>query len=125
MYGKFSTEWRLSMMKTYEYRGAYCTMTIIVLLAIPLELPPNAPTRASGFTSFLDGLPEYLSRCTLSCSKLWAIYLTEKSGQTFEGGVSGAPQTEAHGAYVFCVLACLCILGPPRDIIPKYVRTCH
>lgn len=43
--------------------GAYCSMTIISLLALPLELPPNAPTRAHGFTSFLDGLPEYLSRC--------------------------------------------------------------
>lgn len=41
------------------------------------------------------------------------------SGQTYEGGVSGAPQTEAHGAYAFCVLACLCILGPPHEIIPK------
>lgn len=88
-----------------DVRGAYCTMTIISLLALPLELPPNAPARASGFTSFLDGLPEYLSRC-----------------QTFEGGVSGAPQTEAHGAYAFCVLACLCILGPPHEKIPKHLN---
>ena len=42
------------------------------------------------------------------------------AGQTFEGGVSGAPQTEAHGAYAFCVLACLCILGSPHEMIPKY-----
>lgn len=74
MYGKFSTESRVSMINAYEYRGAYCAMTIIVLLEIPLELPPNAPARASGFTSFLDGLPEYLSRCTVPCSKLWAMY---------------------------------------------------
>ena len=40
-------------------------------------------------------------------------------GQTFEGGISGAPQTEAHGSYAFCVLACLCILGPPQEMIPK------
>lgn len=125
MYGKFSTKWRISRINAYDYRGAYCTMTIIVLLAIPLDLPPNAPARASGFTSFLDGLPEYLSRCKVSCSNLCAIYQFEKSGQTFEGGVSGAPQTEAHGAYAFCVLACLCILGPPHEIIPKYVETCH
>lgn len=96
---------RMSVGGEEDVRGAYCTMTIISLLAIPLELPPNAPARASGFTSFLDGLPEYLSRC-----------------QTFEGGVSGAPQTEAHGAYAFCVLACLCILGPPHEIIPKYLN---
>lgn len=93
---------RMSVGGEEDVRGAYCTMTIISLLALPLELPPNAPARASGFTSFLDGLPEYLSRC-----------------QTFEGGVSGAPQTEAHGAYAFCVLACLCILGPPHEKIPK------
>ena len=46
------------------YSGAYCSMVIVSLLALPLELPPNAPARAHGFTSFLDGLPEYLSRCT-------------------------------------------------------------
>lgn len=69
------------MINTYEYRGAYCTMTMIVLLAIPLELPPNAPARARGFTSFLDGLPEYLSRCTFSCSKLWAIYLSRNQAK--------------------------------------------
>lgn len=74
MYGMFSTKWRISLNNAYEYRGAYCTMTIIVLLAIPLELPPNASARVNGFTSFLDGLPEYLSRCTTSCSELWAIY---------------------------------------------------
>ena len=74
MYGKFSTKWRVSLINAYEYRGAYCTMTIIVLLAIPLELPPNASARANGFTSFWDGLPEYLSRCMVSCAKLWAMY---------------------------------------------------
>lgn len=87
-----------------DVRGAYCSMVIISLLALPLELPPNAPTRTNGFITFLDGLPEYLSRC-----------------QTFEGGISAAPQTEAHGAYVFCALACLCIIGPPREMIPKHL----
>ncbi|KAL2040809.1 hypothetical protein N7G274_006267 [Stereocaulon virgatum] len=87
-----------------DVRGAYCSMTIISLLALPLELPPNAPTRARGFASFLDGLPEYLSRC-----------------QTFEGGISGRPQSEAHGAYAFCALACLCIIGSPREMLPKYL----
>ena len=82
--------------------GAYCSMVIISLLNIPLELPPNAPSRDQGLTSFLDGLPEYLSR-----------------SQTFEGGISGGPQMEAHGGYAFCALACLCILGPPHEMIPK------
>lgn len=44
-------------------RGAYCSMTIISLLGLPLDLPPDAPARATGSTSFLSGLPEYLSRC--------------------------------------------------------------
>jgi protein farnesyltransferase subunit beta len=40
-------------------------------------------------------------------------------GQTYEGGISGRPDGEAHGAYTFCGLACLCILGDPHVIIPK------
>lgn len=45
--------------------------------------------------------------------------LTLCPGQTFEGGISGAPDTEAHGAYAFCALACLSILGPPQEYIRK------
>lgn len=41
------------------------------------------------------------------------------TGQSFEGGISGSPGTEAHGAYAFCALACLCILDRPEEIIPK------
>jgi prenyltransferase beta subunit len=41
-------------------------------------------------------------------------------GQTFEGGISAKPDIEAHGAYAFCALACLCILGDPHVIVPKY-----
>ena len=44
-------------------------------------------------------------------------------GQTFEGGISGRPQSEAHGAYAFCALACLCMLGSPREMIPKWVAS--
>lgn len=41
-------------------------------------------------------------------------------GQTYEGGLSGKPgAAEAHGAYAFCVLACLCILGQPKEMITK------
>ncbi|MCJ1270655.1 CAAX farnesyltransferase (FTase) subunit beta [Lobaria immixta] len=87
-----------------DVRGAYCSMVLISLLALPLELPSSAPSKIHGLHSFLDGLPEYLSRC-----------------QTFEGGISGAPQNEAHGGYAFCALACLCILGPPHQMIPKYL----
>lgn len=41
-------------------------------------------------------------------------------GQTYEGGISASPGTEAHGAYAFCALACLSILGPPQKMIPRY-----
>lgn len=46
-----------------------------------------------------------------------------KLGQTFEGGISSRPDAEAHGAYAFCALACLSILGPPATIIPKYTMS--
>lgn len=41
-------------------------------------------------------------------------------GQTFEGGISGQPNAEAHGAYAFCALGCLAILDAPHRIIPRY-----
>ncbi|KAL8850792.1 MAG: hypothetical protein Q9221_004290 [Calogaya cf. arnoldii] len=87
-----------------DVRGGYCSMVLISLLNLPLSLPPEAPARRAGLESFLDGLPEYMSRC-----------------QTFEGGISGSPQTEAHGAYAFCALACLSILGPPAKMISRYL----
>jgi len=87
-----------------DVRGAYCAMTIISLLDLPIDLPPEANARHHGLQTFSSGLPEYLSRC-----------------QTFEGGISGSPGTEAHGAYAFCALACLCILGKPEDTILKYM----
>ncbi|RDW81063.1 CAAX farnesyltransferase subunit beta RAM1 [Aspergillus mulundensis] len=85
-----------------DVRGAYCAMVIISLLNLPLTLPPEAKAREYGLETFTDGLLEYLSRC-----------------QTFEGGISGSPGSEAHGAYAFCALACLCILGEPEVTIPK------
>jgi len=39
------------------------------------------------------------------------------SCQTFEGGMSGSPNSaEAHGGYAFCALAALCILHPPTEL---------
>lgn len=87
-----------------DIRGAYCAMTIITLLNIPLELPPDAPARSAGLTSFLDRLGEWVGRC-----------------QTYEGGIGGAPTNEAHGAYAFCALACLSIIDAPHISIPKYL----
>ncbi|OJD40382.1 protein farnesyltransferase subunit beta [Diplodia corticola] len=85
-----------------DVRGAYCAMVIISLLNLPIELPQDAPARAAGLTTFTDRLPEWISSC-----------------QTFEGGIGGAPTNEAHGAYAFCALACLCILGAPFDVLNR------
>ncbi|KAI9741277.1 MAG: CAAX farnesyltransferase (FTase) subunit beta [Cirrosporium novae-zelandiae] len=87
-----------------DVRGAYCSMVMISLLNLPLELPPTSKARTSKDDTFLTGLPEYLSRC-----------------QTFEGGLSESPGTEAHGAYAFCVLACLCVIGKPHEILKEYL----
>ncbi|KAI9717149.1 MAG: hypothetical protein M1812_004897 [Candelaria pacifica] len=87
-----------------DVRGAYCSMVMISLLSLPLNLPLDSAGRVNPEDTFLTGLPEYLSRC-----------------QTFEGGISGAPGTEAHGAYAFCALACLCILGEPHEMLAKYL----
>lgn len=40
-------------------------------------------------------------------------------GQSFEGGISSRPDAEAHGAYAFCALGCLALLGESHTIIPK------
>ncbi|KAJ5216290.1 uncharacterized protein N7498_002697 [Penicillium cinerascens] len=85
-----------------DVRGAYCAMTIISLLDLPLALPPDAVGRSTGMENFTDELPNYLARC-----------------QTFEGGISGSPGVEAHGAYAFCALACLSIIGPPEETIAR------
>ncbi|KAF2400939.1 terpenoid cyclases/Protein prenyltransferase [Trichodelitschia bisporula] len=87
-----------------DIRGAYCAMTVISLLNLPNELPPEAPARADGVETFLAKLPEWISSC-----------------QTFEGGIAGAPTNEAHGAYAFCALACLSIIAPPNESIRRHI----
>lgn len=101
---------------------------MIALLDLPLELPLDAPARKAGLTLFTSGLPEYLARCTslsLSLSlSYFDSYVLTSLGQTYEGGFSGSPGTEAHGAYTYCAVACLCIMGHPRTMlrypIPNY-----
>ncbi|KAJ5090247.1 hypothetical protein N7532_008931 [Penicillium argentinense] len=88
-----------------DVRGAYCATVIISLLDLPLALPPDSAAREAGFENLTDGLAEYLSRC-----------------QSFEGGISGSPGVEAHGAYAFCALACLAILGPPEQTIARHMN---
>lgn len=87
-----------------DIRGAYCALIVLSLLNIPLELPPDAPARKQGLTSFLDNLGSWIGRC-----------------QAFDGGISAAPGNEAHGAYAFCGLGALAILGPPRETLNKYL----
>jgi protein farnesyltransferase subunit beta len=81
-------------------------MTIISLLGLPLELPPDSPVRVKGDETFLTNLREWVSSC-----------------QTYEGGIGAGPNSEAHGAYAFCALACLSIIDAPSKIIPQYVET--
>ncbi|KAJ6032709.1 hypothetical protein N7540_003441 [Penicillium herquei] len=88
-----------------DVRGAYCAMAIITLLDLPVELPPDSPARNAGLHKLTDGLAQYLSRC-----------------QTYEGGISGSPGVEAHGAYAYCALACLALLGPPEETIPRHMN---
>jgi protein farnesyltransferase subunit beta len=88
-----------------DIRGAFCALVVMSLLHIPLELPPDAPARKHGFTSFKDGLGEWVSKC-----------------QSFDGGMSAAPGNEAHGAYAFCGLGCLSIIGSPKETLNKYLN---
>ncbi|GAB7364064.1 hypothetical protein MBLNU230_g4617t1 [Neophaeotheca triangularis] len=96
---------RMAIGAEEDVRGAYCALTAISLLNLPLQLPPDALAREAGLTSFLDGLGDWVGAC-----------------QTFEGGIAGAPTNEAHGAYAFCALACLSILDAPHISIPKYLN---
>ncbi|KAK5173994.1 CAAX farnesyltransferase (FTase) subunit beta [Saxophila tyrrhenica] len=95
---------RMAVGAEEDIRGAYCAMTIITLLNLPLDLPPDAPARKADLTTFTDRLGEWVGRC-----------------QSYEGGIGGAPTNEAHGAYAFCALACLSILDAPHVSIPKYL----
>ncbi len=88
-----------------DTRGAYCAMVMLSLMDLPFQLPPEAPARKAGHQTFGDGLGEYISRC-----------------QTYEGGISAAPGNEAHGAYAFCALACLCLLGTPHESLRAHMN---
>lgn len=66
--------------------------------------------------------------CALAVASLLNIVTDElvadtvefiQSCQTYEGGFSAIPGTEAHGGYAFCALGALCIIGPPTETITK------
>ncbi|TQS35458.1 hypothetical protein Golomagni_04121 [Golovinomyces magnicellulatus] len=93
---------RMALDGEEDVRGAYCAVVIIALLNLPIDLERESPLWSRDGMSLLTGLPEWISRC-----------------QTFEGGIAARPDAEAHGAYTFCALACLCMLGDPHEIIPR------
>lgn len=88
-----------------DIRGAFCAVVVLSLLHLPLDLPPESPARKHGLSKFTDGLGDWVSKC-----------------QSWDGGISAAPGNEAHGAYAFCGLGCLAIIGPPEETLPKYLN---
>ncbi|KAL2150785.1 hypothetical protein VTH82DRAFT_7348 [Thermothelomyces myriococcoides] len=84
-----------------DIRGAYCAAVIITLLRLPLDLTPESPAYAGDSSvNLFTGVADYVQRC-----------------QTYEGGISGQPNAEAHGAYAFCALGCLALLDHPSRSI--------
>ncbi|KAL2176164.1 terpenoid cyclases/protein prenyltransferase alpha-alpha toroid [Thermothelomyces heterothallicus CBS 202.75] len=87
-------------------RGAYCAAVIITLLRLPLDLTPESPAYTGDSSANLfTGVADYVQRC-----------------QTYEGGISGQPNAEAHGAYAFCALGCLALLDHPGRSISSYLN---
>jgi len=67
-------------------RGAYCAASVATM------------TGLTGGGLF-DRTPEWVSRC-----------------QTYDGGISAVPGTEAHGGYAFCGLAAIALLGSAESL---------
>ncbi|CAK7226054.1 CAAX farnesyltransferase (FTase) subunit beta [Sporothrix bragantina] len=87
-----------------DVRGAYCAATIISILNLPLDLSTESPAWTPEKPTLYTGLANYVQRC-----------------QTYEGGISAQPGSEAHGGYAFCALGCLSILDSPDRSIPRYL----
>lgn len=67
-----------------DIRGVYCAVTVAKLVRFG-----RAEMRA-----LFAGTVEWIASC-----------------QTYEGGIGGAPDLEAHGGYAFCGVAALALLG--------------
>lgn len=65
MFGKIYIHEFVERLSTNIARGAYCSMVMVSLLSLPLELPPNSKAMVKGDETFMTGVPEYLSRCTV------------------------------------------------------------
>ncbi|KAI1327363.1 terpenoid cyclases/Protein prenyltransferase [Xylariaceae sp. FL0255] len=96
---------RMTLGGEVDIRGAYCAAVIISILNLPLELSPDSPLRTEKEFDLFTGLTDYVRQC-----------------QTFEGGISARPDSEAHGAYAFCALGCLSVLDAPHRIFKKYLN---
>ncbi|KAI4871072.1 terpenoid cyclases/Protein prenyltransferase [Hypoxylon rubiginosum] len=95
---------RMAVGGEVDIRGAYCAAVLITLLNLPLDLLPGSPARTTDRSNLFTGLGDYVRRC-----------------QTFEGGISAQLDGEAHGAYAFCALGCLAILGAPHRTFTSYL----
>ncbi|KAI1768536.1 terpenoid cyclases/Protein prenyltransferase [Hypoxylon sp. FL1150] len=95
---------RMAVGGEVDIRGAYCAAVLITLLNLPLDLLPGSPAWTEDRPNLFTGLADYVRRC-----------------QTFEGGISAQPNGEAHGAYAFCALGCLAILGAPHRTFTSYL----
>ncbi len=97
---------------------------IITLLNLPLSLSPGSPAWTPDNPDLFTGLADYVRRCKETPTAHHVVprnRVTDHAGQTFEGGISGKPDAEAHGAYAFCALGCLAILDAPHHIFPRSV----
>eukprot|EP00040_Diaphanoeca_grandis_P044554 m.12730 g.12730 ORF g.12730 m.12730 type:complete len:399 (-) comp9419_c0_seq1:95-1291(-) len=73
--------WQMHEDGELDVRGAYCAASTCVLLGVPTA-------------ELFENTAEWVVRC-----------------QTFDGGISAVPSTEAHGGYAFCGLAAVDLLG--------------
>lgn len=67
-----------------DIRGVYCAVTVAKL----------SQFSAADERKLFEGTIDWICRC-----------------QTYEGGIGGAPDLEAHGGYTFCGIAALALLG--------------
>lgn len=67
-----------------DVRGAYCAVSVAKLV--------NISTEEEG--KLFNGTVDWIASC-----------------QTYEGGMGGVPDKEAHGGYTFCGIAALALLG--------------
>lgn len=83
-----------------------------------MGLPLCSLASGDGFVDVSE-LCSTLLVCVHACTPRGLQLTNLCPGQTFEGGISGQPDAEAHGAYAFCALGCLSILDMPNRSFPQ------